>query len=293
MSEEKQYAERDLMGMDVAGNHYCRHISAMTREGLDSKSDIAAELGWRDMQIAALQQKLEQAESDAQVGLQLSERLARQLGEAQEALESEKRLSAMYKKMRGTAVDGHSKDLERLNALAAESAALKHGAEYFMYGPDCGFERYGSQEAAIKAANEMIDDYREDAAEGWCEEVDQVCFGIVMSYARQHDVQQPSEENGFLGSVDYMMSVPETPATGDYLNLVRAEGIHFAANRILAAWRNGFVDDTPARVHDISGAVLSALEFLPNASSEEFKRDYADEVRAAIAAQLHAGKDGE
>lgn len=54
MSEEKQYAERDLMGVDVTGNHYCRHISAMTREQLHSKSDIAAELGWRDMQIAEL-----------------------------------------------------------------------------------------------------------------------------------------------------------------------------------------------------------------------------------------------
>lgn len=62
MSEAKQYAERDLMEMDYAGNHYCRHVSAMTREGLHSKSDIAAELGWRDMKIAALQQKMDAAE---------------------------------------------------------------------------------------------------------------------------------------------------------------------------------------------------------------------------------------
>lgn len=54
MSEEKQYADRDLMAMDIAGNHYCRHVSAMTREQLHSKSDVAAELGWRDMQIAEL-----------------------------------------------------------------------------------------------------------------------------------------------------------------------------------------------------------------------------------------------
>lgn len=60
MSEVKQYAERDLMEMDCAGNHYCRHVSAMTREQLHSKSDIAAELGWRDMQIAKLK-----AERDA------------------------------------------------------------------------------------------------------------------------------------------------------------------------------------------------------------------------------------
>lgn len=55
----KIYAERDLMALDEAGNHYIRHVDHMTREGLHSKSDIAAELGWRDMQIAALQQKLD------------------------------------------------------------------------------------------------------------------------------------------------------------------------------------------------------------------------------------------
>ncbi|ORM84861.1 hypothetical protein HA38_14320 [Pantoea allii] len=85
------------------------------------------------------------------------------------------------------------------------------------------------------------------------------------------------------------MSLPETPATDAYLNSVRAEGIHFAANRILAAWECGFINDTPEQAHDISGAVLSALEFLPNASPEEFKRDYADEVRASIEARLRSG----
>lgn len=55
MSKElKRYAERDIMEMDRAGNYYCHHVSAMTGEGLHSKSDIAAELGWRDMQIDAL-----------------------------------------------------------------------------------------------------------------------------------------------------------------------------------------------------------------------------------------------
>ncbi|MDU2018784.1 MAG: hypothetical protein E6736_00795 [Leclercia adecarboxylata] len=54
---EKIYAERDIIGMDSKGGHYCRHISAMTREGLHSKSDIAAELGFRDMVIAELEAK--------------------------------------------------------------------------------------------------------------------------------------------------------------------------------------------------------------------------------------------
>lgn len=55
---EKIYGDRDLMAMDRAGNYYCRHVAHMTRENLHSKSDIAAELGWRDMQIANLQQQL-------------------------------------------------------------------------------------------------------------------------------------------------------------------------------------------------------------------------------------------
>ncbi|AWP32019.1 hypothetical protein B9D02_05260 [Pantoea vagans] len=143
------------------------------------------------------------------------------------------------------------------DALAAENAALKDGAEYFMYGPDCGFERYDSQDEAVKAANEMIDSYREDAGDGWCDEVEQVCFGIVISYSRQHDVQQPSEDNGLLGSVDYMMSAPKTPATDAYLNSVRAEGIE--------QW-------------------VSSREPKWNGTTEDAKR---------FAAQLRAGKDGE
>ena len=38
--------------------HYCRHTSAMTEEGLHSKSDIAAELAFRDKQIDRLRNAL-------------------------------------------------------------------------------------------------------------------------------------------------------------------------------------------------------------------------------------------
>lgn len=48
----KQYSERNAMALDKAGGYYSRHVRAMTAERLDSKSGIAAELGWRDMQLA-------------------------------------------------------------------------------------------------------------------------------------------------------------------------------------------------------------------------------------------------
>jgi hypothetical protein len=55
MEKIKQYAQRDPMALDEAGGYYFRHASAMTGEGLHAKSDIAAELGFRDMRIDALE----------------------------------------------------------------------------------------------------------------------------------------------------------------------------------------------------------------------------------------------
>lgn len=94
--------------------------------------------------------------------------------------------------------------------------------------------------------------------------------------------------NSWADTEDKLACAPETPATDAFIREIRAqaraEGIHFAANRLLAAWESGFVNDAPAAAHDISGAILSAVEFLPNADEDEFRRDYADEVRARIRA---------
>ncbi|MEY6739531.1 hypothetical protein AB9B63_15915 [Escherichia coli] len=52
---DKQYAvgQRDIEQLDEGG-YYTRHIYAMMHEGLYSKSDIAAELAHRDLQIDLL-----------------------------------------------------------------------------------------------------------------------------------------------------------------------------------------------------------------------------------------------
>lgn len=56
-----QYKERDIMDLDDAGGYYFRHVNAMTGEKLHSKSDIAAELGHRDMLIDDLVKVLKYA----------------------------------------------------------------------------------------------------------------------------------------------------------------------------------------------------------------------------------------
>lgn len=60
----KQYASRDAWELDKEGNYYTRHVMAMTREGLHSKGDIAAELGFRDQQIDKLKARIAELESD-------------------------------------------------------------------------------------------------------------------------------------------------------------------------------------------------------------------------------------
>lgn len=52
---EKLYAKRNVIAL---GEHYTRHVSAMTGEGLHDKSSIAAELAWRDRRIAVLKHKV-------------------------------------------------------------------------------------------------------------------------------------------------------------------------------------------------------------------------------------------
>lgn len=47
-----EYAKRDPQQLDAVGGHYSRHIAAMTEERLHSKHAIAAELAWRDYQLA-------------------------------------------------------------------------------------------------------------------------------------------------------------------------------------------------------------------------------------------------
>ncbi len=61
-AEPKLYADRDIISLDKAGNFYSKHVSAMTREGLHSKSDIAAELAFRDYEIERLRAELKSHE---------------------------------------------------------------------------------------------------------------------------------------------------------------------------------------------------------------------------------------
>lgn len=52
--KSKRYPYVSAIELDRAGDYYSRHVAAMTEEGLHSKTDIAGQLGWRDMTIDTL-----------------------------------------------------------------------------------------------------------------------------------------------------------------------------------------------------------------------------------------------
>ncbi|HFK5690429.1 TPA: hypothetical protein ACG0A4_003464 [Enterobacter hormaechei subsp. steigerwaltii] len=85
----------------------------------------------------------------------------------------------------------------------------------------------------------------------------------------------------------------ETPATDAFLAEVRAqahkEGAHFVANRMLAAWEAGFIDDTAKNAADIARMILTSTEFMADAPEGDFDRSLADGVLEDIAAQLRKG----
>lgn len=86
-----------------------------------------------------------------------------------------------------------------------------------------------------------------------------------------------------------------TPATDAFLAEVRAqahkEGAHFVANRMLAAWEAGFIEDTAKNAADIARMILTSTEFMDDAPEGDFDRSFADGVLEDIAAQLRKGCD--
>ncbi len=84
-----------------------------------------------------------------------------------------------------------------------------------------------------------------------------------------------------------------TPATDTFLDEVkteaRKEGAYFVANRMLAAWEAGFIDDTAKNAADIARMILTSTEFMANAPEGDFDRSFSDGVLEDIAAQLRKG----
>lgn len=71
----------------------------------------------------------------------------------------------------------------------------------------------------------------------------------------------------------------------------RVEGAHFVANRMLAAWDAGFIEDSAKNAADIARMILTSTEFMADAPEGDFDRSFADGILEDIAKQLREGGD--
>ncbi|MBW1321780.1 hypothetical protein KYD77_24880 [Escherichia coli] len=84
-----------------------------------------------------------------------------------------------------------------------------------------------------------------------------------------------------------------TPATDAFLDEMkteaRKEGAYFVVNRMLAAWKAGFIDDTAKNAEDIARMILTSTDFMANSPEGDFDRSFSDGVLEDIAEQLRKG----
>ena len=105
------------------------------------------------------------------------------------------------------------------------------------------------------------------------------------------DGEQGELSDAYICAIDGRM--PQTQVTDAFWDEVkteaRKEGAYFVANRMLAAWEAGFIDDTAKNAADIARMILTSTEFMANAPEGDFDRSFSDGVLEDIAAQLRKG----
>lgn len=152
---------------------------------------------------------------------------------------------------------------------------------------DVQYERANALEAkcaALAAENAGLREYRPQPS------------GAAMMEALDafYEYHEDVPEQGMMAAFEILCCKrPETPITDSFLAEVRAqahkEGAYFVANRMLAAWEAGFIEDTAKNAADIARMILTSTEFMANAPEGDFDRSFADGVLEDIAAQLRKG----
>ena len=134
-------------------------------------------------------------------------------------------MAAMWEGWKGRSIE--------MDKLATENVALKAGVTYFAYSPEYGFDYFKDKQSAIDTAQEEIDAYREDADDGWSEDVQRVSWGVVIQQAQGFDSQglHTSDSQHTYQTCNYrLVDSVETPATDRIVAGIKADGVEeFAA----------------------------------------------------------------
>ncbi|MBK0080098.1 hypothetical protein IAE49_11565 [Kosakonia sp. S58] len=114
--------------------------------------------------------------------------------------------------------------------LAAENAALKAGIGFFSYDSSGCYEEHDTAEKAAAYAEDSIAEYRDNAPDGWSDEVGSVVWGVILQRATMTGLRPATEDDNLASHIeewcDYTL-LPDikTPATDAFLSSLRAEGV--------------------------------------------------------------------
>ncbi|HHZ8007974.1 TPA: hypothetical protein ACWL80_002675 [Klebsiella pneumoniae] len=152
-----------------------------------------------------------------------------------------------------------------------------------------------SLDAAIKTGNVLADQNSQLAAENVAlkSKGKELLGEACAVYSKLNKLLDPSigdfVDGQTLHEFQFVLDA-ETPATDRIVAGIKAdghvEGAHFVANRMLAAWDAGFIDDTAKNTADIARMILASTEFMADAPEGDFDRSFADDILEDIAQQL-------
>ena len=128
-------------------------------------------------------------------------------------------------------IEGAAKDIrvERHHIASAARAAIAVAeaaqpvvdvatatSGFFVYDDNVGFERVGTAARAKELAQEAVDEYRHEAGEGWPEEVENVCWGVVLGATKEVPIaDSDGNSTDWAGDryVDYVLTDCQQPAS--------------------------------------------------------------------------------
>lgn len=172
----REHAEwSDATFGDVGPVGPLKHLS---KEALEAAADPSDSLEWADMQFLLWDAQRRMGISDDFITKAMIEKLEiNKKRQWPEPKDGEPRL--------------------HINTQSAQpvSEPYKLPVGYFSYGSECGFDWHNTEKEAIEAAEAVIDDYRGDACDGWSEETDSVCWGVILQQATKVDERPRTDDD--------------------------------------------------------------------------------------------------
>ncbi|EIT7840823.1 hypothetical protein L3I78_001085 [Escherichia coli] len=169
--------------------------------------------------------------------------------------------------------------LVRANALAEDQQRAIESIKQADAAVKLAHEKFSALAAENAGLKAICDDRRRF-----------IMNGVQMGYIKVPTAETDPDLETIRIAISPQKPIPATDAfLAEVKTEARKEGAYFVANRMLAAWEAGFIDDTAKNAADIARMILTSTEFMANAPEGDFDRSFSDGVLEDIAAQLRKG----